>query len=441
MFDVTRVIMSEYLLIFEILLVLLGTRYLFIRDRLAGLYFLFLGVYAIPAQIGYLYLPELSELIQAYFGESVWTPATTLIITSLIAFLIFFRLSRDAILTAIPVFVNVKLSARPKLGAFAGLTIAACLLSYEATYLLFNSADISWQTAQDDDITGNNLGYFLFIFFFKQTVAICLTLYSIHRQNPPHIPRSIVRILLIGSFTLFLITAAKLGNRTDLVALTLGIIAYETANSRIDAKFMIRCAIALLFVLLLLLAVEVGRTQNEQEATGLTVALLTKDYYAPAHMLFAAMSFDFIQPLEVIKSNTANALIKLDVPYLQATITELFRPDVATRSAGYAFYVFTEGYMFMGQLGFIYNATIPALGLIFWRKIASSNSRNFNLFMLALLGSMIVNVVRGQTSYFLKYLYTFALPGTLLYCSIMGQKISLKITNRRMQPSNASAVF
>jgi len=72
--------MAEYLLAAEMLLIVLGTRYLFARDRLTGLYFIFLGIYAVPAQVGYFFLPELSELIQAYFGEQVWTPATLLII-------------------------------------------------------------------------------------------------------------------------------------------------------------------------------------------------------------------------------------------------------------------------------------------------------------------------------------------------------------------------
>ena len=44
-------------------------------------------------------------------------------------------------------------------------------------------------------------------------------------------------------------------------------------------------------------------------------------------------------------------------------ITELIAPGVANRSQGFAFYLFTEGYVFMGFFGFIYkNAVLILLG-------------------------------------------------------------------------------
>jgi hypothetical protein len=65
------------------------------------------------------------------------------------------------------------------------------------------------------------------------------------------------------------------------------------------------------------------------------------------------------------------------------------------------------------------------LGLSFWRKLARTNSTPFNLFLLAIMGCMVVNLVRGQTSYFIKYLYMFVLPGVLLYCALAGVKLRL----------------
>jgi hypothetical protein len=431
--------MPDYLLAAEFLLITLGTRQLFMQDRLAGIYFLFLGIYAIPAQIGYLYLPELSELIQAYFGEDVWLTATQFIILSMFAFFVAFKYGRNAILTHLPFHLSIKPRKTARVPLWIGTALIVAILAYDACYLLLNFSDISWQTAQEDEVTGASPGYFLFLTLFKQMVGVCLILYAALRQESTLIRKWPLRGLSLVAFALFLFIAVKLGNRTDLVAITLGIVTYETAKSRIDAKFLLRVGAALCIVVFLLIVVEVSRSQNESEATGLTVAILTKDYYAPAHMLFAAISFDFVQPLTVIWSNTANALVKLNVPYLQATVTDLFRPDLATRSAGYAFYVLTEGFIFMGMLGFIYNGIILTLGIAFWRKLASTNSREFNLFMMALLGSMIVNVVRGQTSYFFKYSYTFLLPGMLIYCSIMGKTLTLKL--QRSSPNSIAGVL
>jgi hypothetical protein len=124
-------------------------------------------------------------------------------------------------------------------------------------------------------------------------------------------------------------------------------------------------------------------------------------------------------------------LILFSHPYLQSTITELFNPGVASRSAGYAFFVFTEGYLFLGLAGFLYNGVVLMLGWALWRKLARTSSREFNLFLLALMGCMIVNLVRGQTSYFIKYLYTFVLPGALLYAALAGCALRLEFGFKR----------
>jgi len=248
----------------------------------------------------------------------------------MLTFLAVYKFGRAHLFAAIPLRILITKRKFPQPASHIAVLLIITLIAYEAAYLALNFADISWQTAQDDDITGASLGYFLFIVIFKQTVGFFLILYAIARQRTGPAPRQLVLALLAITSLLFLISAAKLGNRTDILAVTLGIVVYETSQTRINAKFLLRCAVALLMVGLLLVAVETGRTEDAKESDGVAVALLTKDYYAPAHMLFAAISFDFVEPLEVIRSNTANALVKLNVPYLQATITDLFRPDLAT---------------------------------------------------------------------------------------------------------------
>ncbi len=162
---------------------------------------------------------------------------------------------------------------------------------------------------------------------------------------------------------------------------------------------------------------------------------MTKDWYAPAHMLFAAVKYKIIDPSEVIISNLSNSLILIGYPYLQQGITEIFNPGVATRSAGYAFYISTEGYMMAGVFGFIYNSALILLSLAFWRKLASTNSKELNNIMLGLMGCMLVNLVRGQGSYFFKYLYTFIFPSIYLYAALSGQSLSLKIKSRLLKKS------
>jgi hypothetical protein len=79
-----------------------------------------------------------------------------------------------------------------------------------------------------------------------------------------------------------------------------------------------------------------------------------------------------------------------------------------------------------GPMGFVYNALLIILGWAVWRKIGMTNNKAFNNVLLALMGCMLVNLVRGQGSYFIKYLYTFVLPGVLLYLMITSQTLVIR---------------
>lgn len=156
------------------------------------------------------------------------------------------------------------------------------------------------------------------------------------------------------------------------------------------------------------------------------------DYYAPAHMLFAAIAYDFVRPMEVIKSNSANAFILLNYPYLHETVTDLFRLNVANRAQGYAFYIFTEGWMAFGKLGFIYNWIIPTAGLMLWRNIARTNNPLINNVIIAVMACMMINLVRSQSSFFIKYIYTFAVPA-LLFLALL---VAFRFTRDTMTRSS-----
>jgi hypothetical protein len=173
--------------------------------------------------------------------------------------------------------------------------------------------------------------------------------------------------------------------------------------------------------------IEETRYEGGFEKSDFFGTLIVKDWYAPAHILFAAIRYAVLDPLEVIFSNSSNALVMIGYPYLQNVLTEIFNPGIATRSAGYAFYIFTEGYMVLGDLGFIYNSFIILFGWAMWKKFALTENKYFNNFLLGLMGCMLVNLVRGQSSYFLKYFYTFVIPGAYLYTTLSGQSLTFKL--------------
>jgi hypothetical protein len=127
-------------------------------------------------------------------------------------------------------------------------------------------------------------------------------------------------------------------------------------------------------------------------------------------MLFTVIHFNFIDPLFVLYSNFSNSLVLLNVDYLQIPITELIAPGVANRSQGYAFYLFTEGFMFMGFMGFIYNGFMLMTGLTVWFTFYNTRNKYFNYLIFSLLSTQIANLARSQSSFFYKDIFLFLFP-------------------------------
>lgn len=423
--------MDELLLVTETALFVVGLLYVYPRDKLFGLYFVFLFVYAIFAQIGYRFYPEASDSILAYFGEDVWLPCTLFIMASFAMFVVSFIAVRPIAYALMPVQLEVRSATLRYLWKSMGLLWLFASSAFMLGYLALNSGDLSWYAVQQDDLATNAPALALLIFLVKLEVGTLIVLYQMMREkirifswiNPA------AAFVLRGA--IFLVLTFMLGNRTDILACFLGIVLMTLSQTTLSPRFLVRATAAALAVASLMLVIESTR-YNDAEIPGdapLSQRLLVKDYYPPAHMLFAAAAYNEVDPYEVIASNSANAAVMFGYPYLQETVTNLFRPDLATRSVGYAFYVLTEGFMFMGYWGFIYNGLILTVALTFWRRLASSDSEEFNQLLLGLFGCMLVNVVRGQSSYFIKYLYTFVLPNTLLYLSLTGARVCVRFGN------------
>lgn len=235
-----------------------------------------------------------------------------------------------------------------------------------------------------------------------------------------------------------MVIAIKLGSRTDPLALTIAIVVLEIMLGREQGQTVRKNIWKWGKILFLIVTVLIGlnilnetRNPDAPKADSEAASILFKDYYAPAHILIAAMALDYVDPVEVMVSNSANALILLKQPYLQTTVMELFIPGVATRSASYAFYVFSEGYIVMGWFGFLYNGIVVFFGVSLWRLLANSSNRYYNLFMFGLLATQLVNIARGQTSYFVKDIYLFFIPAMLLFFLATGLRPYLRLGVRR----------
>jgi hypothetical protein len=420
---------SEILIFVEFIVFLFGFVYIFKREKLLGVYYFFLFVYAIFAQIGYLYFPELSIFIKAYFGEGIWFRSTSLIILSFFFLLLGFALTWRSLVNFMPLTFFISKS-RYRIVEPAALILLVIVIFFQISYLILNFENINWYTNQDEDFRAGNIIFSLYILIFKYSVGINIVLYGVIKGAKGSFSRRFYIALLVASMITFLVSAARLGNRTDLLAFGLGIMIYHLYRDRFDLKRILQISVAAALLGVGLYLVEINRYSDGGVDLTFWAGLMTKDWYAPAHMLFAAVNHNIIDPIEVVVSNASNSLILVGHPYLQYGITEAFNPGIASRSAGYAFYIFTEGYMVLGDYGFIYNAMLILLGFSVWKKFASTNNKEFNNVMLGLMGCMVVNLVRGQGSYFIKYFYTFILPSIFLYSALSGQSLALIIKSK-----------
>lgn len=388
------------------------------RNRLFGFYYAALYVYSAFALAGYLYLPGISESLQAYFGDQIGQMALIFTFGSMAAFwavnMVIYR-GTPRVRAALLV------SHAGKVTLFGNCAFAAITAIFIGL-LAINFSSLSWYLFEDSEKLPTETAIFLAL--YKTTVGLLATGYVILRNHEIRRDKFFQAVyVLLGSA--FVLASIRLGNRTDPAAIICGMILYETLARKLRIQTIAAVGAVLLVAFVALSAIEYFRYTEGGIRAPLLERIVRNDYYAPAHMLFAAMAFDFVQPLAVIRSNTANALVMLGEPYLQQIVTELFRTDVATRSAGYAFYIMTEGWIFAGWAGIAYNAIIPSAGLWLWNRLGCTNSQFANMLTQVLVACMLLNVTRGQSSYFIKYSYMFVLPNLVLAAIFVGLRIRL----------------
>ena len=394
--------------------------YIWKRDILFGGVYLSLFIYTIFTQIGYAYFPELSIFIQAYFGPEIFYDFNLFVSLSFLAlFICFFLWHR--VLVRRPVYKVIHSRQNLSILFYFFVAVQICVVSL---YFISNFDSLSYTSVNDEAFQlQEGIPFVLFELAFKHTVEICFILYFIFRNKGNVFNRlnhKMVLFLLILEITLLITVSTKIGSRTDPLSLTLAIVAYEICIARelkknIIWKF-VKISAVLGLVIYGLSAIEAARTIDLQaQYRTLPERIIFKDYYAPAHILIASMALNYVDPIAVITSNSANALIKLNYPYLQYIVAQLFNPGVSTRSASYAFFMFSEGYIALGWFGFIYNGLIVFLGIALWRSMANSNNNFYNYFLIGLVSTQLANIARSQSSYFVKDVYMIFLPAMFLF--------------------------
>lgn len=394
---------------------------LFERDRLFGIIYSLLFLYSVFSLIGYLYMPGLSESIRAYFGNFVGEVALNFIFSSMILIFIFnYILYRPKNIASVGMQTNYNRNSNFSLFAI----FIPYFWIFIFTYYLYQNLDrLSWDEAQKENI---ELSLTIFIALFKMTVGILIMIYVMMREKCyVNYQRMLFPFFVL--LALFLISSFLLGNRTDPAAFVVGMLFYESSKQKLSLKLVLKSMALVTLAILVLSVIEFFRYENNYSVATLTERIVRNDYFAPAHMLFASIAYDFVDFGEVFRSNFNNAMILQNYPYLQETVTDLFNEGVATRSAGYAFFVLSEGYIAFGFWGgILYNAIIITLFVRFWNSLALTDSRFINLLIKTILATMCINVVRTQSSQFIKITYTYFIPVLVIAFVMLGLRLGLE---------------
>ena len=412
---------SFYFLLLFLLVYAASFIYIIKTDIIYGSIYLFLFIYSIFALIGYSEFPQLSILLSAYFGEEFLNLYIAFIGLSFLSFFICFKL------------MYRKFFARPSYGivraesnyGFAFISFFALHTIFLYSYFLGYGQDLSYENVSNEIYKSDKgIVFQLFMHAFKLCPSLLLLLYFLCVNFDllgSRVSAFNLKTILFLELFIFVVIALQVGNRTDILALTISVIFMEYIHAVFSVSYreqlVKRIKYFVLFGLLMLALMQyIESTRNVGGGFALEgwEKLLMKDYFAPAHILFAAIALNYIDPWTVLKSNVSNALFMLDQPYLQFHVMELFIPGVAQRSASYAFYLFAEGFIAMGWFGVLYNGIIPFLGISIWRFMGNSNSNIYNVMVLSLISTQFATVCRGQSSYFIKDIYIFFIPTLIL---------------------------
>lgn len=413
------------------------------RDDLFVVFYLFLFIYTIFTQIGYIFFPAFSIRSQVYFGIDLFYSYWLFIFLSFLATVGLFLFSNSSRKKRSIVDLPVEYSTRfPRLIFF--LVEAFYLVALTVIFIQ------NFQNVRYANIDNIWIGYMINL----QNV-FTLILYMKYRRSHNGFGKLISFIMLLFSISLFVTISVRIGSRAAPLSLLIGIVCFEFSPfvdniTKHKARLLVMAAVIGIF---LLFADKIVFLRNAfagqvpinklsqimvfQPGSFNPMIIFEGDPSAPSSLLFPSMKFHWIYPGEVLRSNIYNFIPFTKYPYLQNILSGIANPYFNySRTESYGYYLLIEGYNFGGWLGILYNAVIIYLGLGLWRIFASSRDRRFNQYMTAVLCMLVVGIVRSPSVNFVRSSYLVILPGMVLIALALGyfpvwRKIRIGIHDHR----------
>ncbi len=399
---------------------------LFRRDRFCALFYFILYLYMLPDEVCCGYFPFLLQM-----GEVGRIYVPFYIYSSLSIFLFWFVLykcaGRGRTITCIYGSTNYQ-------SRYMNRNAIRVRMVYMLIFLTLLSQMI-FMYACFEDISYHHLASVE----YKSSHPLLDTASTLHDISYPMIFLLLFKVRLFKKkkriFCIFLLLWALVqntyfgilaGSRSSLLAILMGVLFIFYGNKKVSIGLLVKILIVGATTAFVFSNIRFTRSGGAEDDSAKEYVLLQQDYIGPEINTIAAFKYDVIIPVELISSNFMKIFPFNDYPYLYITMADIFAPGTSDANAGYGFYLFTEGYLFAGKLGFLYNGIFLAFLLFIWRRLGRTNDPNFNTFIMAVMISFFFAMVRSQSSSFFRNMWSQLLPMAFLYSWFMGVGVNYK---------------
>lgn len=414
-------------------------KFIFKKNFLFSIFYLFLFIYTINTQVVYLLYPEQLVAIAGnqYYGLATYFSHIVFVFLSFIGiFITFIFLEKHW--TKKP-FLKIKNLNKYKTEKFF-LSLIGVHIIITIILLFLNYSNLNYFTAPI--ILKSNK---LFLYSYMLYGSTLLILFSkIISPIQKRLKSSLYLFLFTLSLLIFAIISIKAGQRIELAGFILAfasLLFLRFGKQKKHSKKIIALILLFLFLSIsFLLVIRAMRTseldvgefiETSFNNPSLIIAnmkiqgLIIQDYTIPSLSLMTAINFNLISPIETTKALILNSIVLTNYPSLGPEISLFINPNLQTGES-YGFYFLTEGFLMAGWFGILYNALIFCLGIFAWAYLTKSDNREFNIFTISILILNVFNIVRNQSSSFIKMFYLIIVPSIILYLLSTNQTITRK---------------
>jgi len=415
------------------LLFILTSLYVWRRSFVFFLFYSLLFVYTFFTQLGYLFYPvKLSaESNFQYYSEGIFFSYWIYIFLSFVSIFLIFIIFYDKKYKPL-----LKIEIRPSPKKNSDPLYIILILFYEIISIFFlvkNYGNLNYFNR--NALNENKIWLFL---FSLSGIVLLSTFYKIIMERSRK-KRIFYFVLFFSLFSIFSITAIKSGQRIEVA---MAILAFIVSLWYLFQSKIMRLRLKHIFLILLICFIGISIIQGIKATRGdksslteffhalkdprayLTLfspqKMIFQDWSTPSVSLMASMKKHVISPSEVIKSNLTCLIPFVNHKALGNVVAKI------AETGGIGFYILTEGYNFIGFIGFLYSTFILVIGWWFLESFfTNTNDKFFNSYMFGTMGFLVFEIVRGQSMMFLKGLYLYFLPAVILFLLISNKKIYL----------------